>query len=143
MSGLSGCDTALIYGSIDTSKAQVIFGRYNACMSLGFLIASLMSVKVTLLSKKFGDLKAISILIGIMSVACLVLMLTSSPSLSIGSVTVIALCMALISPIELDVKNKAIQSEDRATHLSVYSMIGGVVASISNVMVGKVADFSI
>jgi len=89
MSGLSGCDTALIYGSIDTSKAQVIFGRYNACMSLGFLIASLMSVsmikvsyfgfivaeiqgvkllsvKATLLSKKFGDLKAISILIGIM-----------------------------------------------------------------------------
>jgi len=51
--------------------------------------------------------------------------------------------MALISPIELDVKNKAIQSEDRATHLSIYSMIGGVVASISNVVVGKVADFSI
>lgn len=43
ISGLSGCDTALIYSSIEDDESEKIFGRYNAFSTVGFLIASLVS----------------------------------------------------------------------------------------------------
>lgn len=43
VSGISGCDYALIYLSVDEEEAEKVFGRYSAFSTSGFLIASLMS----------------------------------------------------------------------------------------------------
>ncbi len=43
ISGLTGCDTALIYGSIEENESQKVFGRYDALAAAGYIIASLMS----------------------------------------------------------------------------------------------------
>lgn len=43
ISGLTGCDTALIYGSIEENESQKVFGRYDALAAGGYIIASLMS----------------------------------------------------------------------------------------------------
>ena len=43
LSGLSGCDIALIYSSIDEKKSEKIFGRYSAFSTSGFLIASFLT----------------------------------------------------------------------------------------------------
>jgi hypothetical protein len=51
--------------------------------------------------------------------------------------------MSVIGPIELDVKNKFIRGNDRATSLSMYSMVGGLIASVGNIIVGKAADQSL
>ena len=40
VSGISGCDIALIYSSIDEKESEKVFGRYNASATAGFLIAS-------------------------------------------------------------------------------------------------------
>jgi MFS family permease len=40
LSGLSGCDIALLYSSTDGEKSGKTFGRYNAFSTGGFLIAS-------------------------------------------------------------------------------------------------------
>lgn len=41
ISGLSGCDTALLYESIDERESTKVFGIYNSCGTLGLLLASL------------------------------------------------------------------------------------------------------
>ncbi len=248
LSGLSGCDTALIYASIRESHAQKVFGKYSAFGTLGFLIASvlstfivavsldytalltifpyglsvvmtlflvevkseskekssvfmnfkrafsdksvllfvfsialiievaqavtvflnqaqylrsgidpkyfglivagiqcarLMSVKASVISKKLGNINAISVLVSLIIGSCLLLILTTNPIFSVTCVVIIALSMSVIGPIELDVKNKFIDGCDRATLLSMYSMVGGLIASVGNIIVGKAADQSL
>ncbi len=248
LSGLSGCDTALIYASIKESEVMRVFGKYSAFGTLGFLIASvlstfivaisldhtalltifpyglsvvmtlflaevkseskeksnvfrnfkrafadksvllfvfsmaliievaqavtvflnqahylksgidpkyfglivagiqcarLMSVKASVISKKLGTFNAISLLVSLIIGSCLLLIVTTNPVLSITCVVIIALSMSVISPIELDIKNKFIKGSDRATLLSIYSMVGGLIASVGNIIVGKAADNSL
>lgn len=248
LSGLSGCDTALIYASIKESDVQKVFGKYSAFGTLGFLIASvlstfivavsldytalltifpyglsvlmtlflsevkseskekssvfmifkkafadksvllfvfsialiievvqavtvflnqaqylrsgidpkyfglivagiqcskLMSVKASVISEKMGNINAITLLVSLIIGSCFLLVVTTNPIFSIICVVIIALSMSVIGPIELAVKNKFIEGSDRATLLSMYSMVGGLVASIGNIIVGKAADRSL
>ncbi len=247
-SGLSGCDTALIYASIDASEAQRIFGRYSAFGTLGFIMASLastvivasamantalytiypyglsavltlflvevqdkknksprmvnsfklafqdktilifvvaialimevaqavtvflnqvqysraginpmyfglviaiiqcgrlISAKANVISKKFGNNNAMSLLVLLIMMSCSLLIVTKNPIISVASVGTIAISISIIGPIELDIKNKGIKSNDRATILSIYSMIGGLLASLGNVIIGKAANHSL
>ena len=43
ISGISGCDSALLYSSIDRSESDKAFGIYGAMGTAGFLVSSLMS----------------------------------------------------------------------------------------------------
>lgn len=248
LAGLSGCDTALIYGSINEEKAQDVFGKYNAFGTLGFLFASvlstyivqisleltafytifpyglsavltlllvevevnkeerrslidnikvtfsdktilifvisialigevvqavtvflnqaqyvrsgidpsyfgmivagiqcarLISVKASVVSKKLGNIRAIGLSILVIISSCALLIATASPALSVVCVALMASSMAVIGPIVVDVENQNVKDSDRATMLSMYSMLGGVIASLGNVVVGKAADHSL
>lgn len=46
ISGLSGCDTALLYYSSEQGEAEKIFGRYSAFGTMGFLAASIISTSI-------------------------------------------------------------------------------------------------
>ncbi|MBB6214211.1 MFS family permease [Anaerosolibacter carboniphilus] len=46
ISGLSGCDIALLYASSEDGESQKVFGIYNALATAGYLIASLMSTLI-------------------------------------------------------------------------------------------------
>lgn len=51
LSGISGCDYALIYNSIEGKDTTRVFGRYTAASTGGFLVASILSsfiVKISL-----------------------------------------------------------------------------------------------
>ncbi|SHE33456.1 MFS transporter [Clostridium fallax] len=41
ISGISGCDSAIIYSSIDEKESDKVFGIYGFCGTLGFLVAAL------------------------------------------------------------------------------------------------------
>lgn len=43
ISGISGCDSALIYSSIDKSESDKVFGIYGSMSTAGFLISALIS----------------------------------------------------------------------------------------------------
>ncbi len=248
LSGLSGCDTALIYASVEKSETQKIFGRYSAYQTLGFLIASvlstfivpisldltafltifpyglsviitffltevpvnheerqsiighfksafedktvllfvfsialvmevaqaitvflnqaqyirsgidpkyygliiagiqcvrLMSAHASKISKKLGNINAIRLLISLTLASCFLLLVTKNPILSVLGVIIIALSVSVIGPIELDIKNKLVKHSNRATLLSIYSMVGGLLASIGNIFIGKATDYSL
>ncbi|GAA0125211.1 MFS transporter [Clostridium sp. CTA-19] len=57
ISGISGCDSAILYGSIKEEDSDKTFGRYSACSTLGFLISSLLS---GVMVKKSLDLLALA-----------------------------------------------------------------------------------
>lgn len=43
----------------------------------------------------------------------------------------------------MDIKNKIIRTSNRATILSIYSMVGSLIASVGNIIIGKTADYSL
>lgn len=247
ISGLSGCDSALIYESIESKESQKVFGYYSACATSGYILAALLSsliVKISLdatalftiipyalaailtfflvdmskgnsqpskitkclkdaltnrelvifvvgialimevfqattvflnqikyeevglspvyfgfivaviqgvrliaakshvLTKKWGNAVTLNGGIVLIVLSCILLMTTHSKIISVISVALIATSAALIGPVEQAIKNKAIDG-DRATYLSIYSMIGGIVAAVMNLIIGRVSEHSI
>lgn len=59
ISGISGCDTALIYSSINKEESEKTFGRYNAFTTAGLLLASLLSGVIISKSMDFAALLTI------------------------------------------------------------------------------------
>ncbi|MCY6371654.1 MFS transporter [Clostridium ganghwense] len=248
LSGISGCDIALLYSSADESESEKIFGRYSAFSIGGFLIASfissiivkqsmdktafwtiipygiaavvtlfikdvdahlkekpklkeslktvfsnkeivififsialirevvqavnvflnqlqylrsgidikyfgivmaiiqivrLSSAKAYKLSSKLGKNRSIEVLYIIIVISCSLLIVTTNPIFSILFITFIAGSMALINPIVLEIQNKSINTGDRATILSIYAIIGDIVAVSINPLIGKAADVSV
>ncbi len=248
LAGLSGCDMALLYSSIDGKESEKVFGRYSAFSTGGFLIASLLytfiigvsmdaasfltiipygmaailclflkdtpvnkesrpklrssillvlknksiillvlsvalarevvqaitvflnqvqytrsgidikyfgiliavvqlvrlcSAKSYQLSNRFGKYKSILSLYLMITTGCILLVFTKHPILSICCVMLISASMSLIEPMAMDIQNKAIHTKDRATILSIYSMLGSLSAAVLNPVIGGAADISI
>ncbi|MCR8744661.1 MFS transporter [Romboutsia lituseburensis] len=102
-------------------------------------LLAMLSCKTHTLSKKFGQDKTLKTMINIMLLCVLVLILTNSIIISIIAICSLSGLISMISPIVLDIKNKSI-SKNRATVLSVYSMIGSIVSTFINIAVGFCAD---
>ena len=248
ISGLSGCDIALLYSSIEEHESQKVFGRYNALATGGYLIASLISpmilrysidqtaffsifpygiaVVLTLLindvqskqkerlrlrdsiknalsnkhiivliiavalirevvqaasvflnqlqyirsgidiryfgvltviiqivnlssdkshilSDRLGKNRSVEILVFLITVSCFLLIFTEAPVVSVLLIMLVSGSMSLITPIISEIQNKAIVTGDRATVLSIYAMVGNVVAAIINPFIGRAADVSV
>ena len=82
----------------------------------------------------------ISIIIGLNSFG---LVFTSNKIVSIVLISVISLAITLIEPLIIDIENKSVTTQDRATVLSIYSIIGSIVSLIVNPYIGKFAEVSI
>lgn len=246
--GLSGCDIALLYSSVDNKKSERIFGVYSASSSAGFLIACLISsfivsysldatayisifpsaaaalltfflkevevskadrpsiksslkdllvsrnililvfassllmeishsitvflnqqqyirsgislshfgiitalVQVTalastkthMLTKRIGQGALIKFLFAALSLSCLILVFTTNPILSVILVIIAGGSVSISQPSIMDIENKAISSNNRATMLSIYAMAGDILSALVNPIIGKAADRSL
>ena len=75
--------------------------------------------------------------------ATLILWRTTSAVVSVISVMSISLSDALFTPIVMEIENKSVTTGDRATVLSIYSVIGSVVSAVINPLIGLGADYSL
>lgn len=103
-------------------------------------ILGIKSYKVT---NKIRNLDFIIIMAIITLLSSIGLAFTSNKALSITLISIISLAVALIEPIILDIKNKSVTTHDRATVLSIYSIIGSGVSLIINPYIGRFAEISI
>ena len=55
----------------------------------------------------------------------------------------ISLSDALFAPIVMEIENKSVTTGERATILSIYSVIGSVVSAAINPLIGLVSDYSL
>lgn len=111
---------------------------------LGYITAlsellAMLSFKTHVISKKFGQVKTLKTMVSMMLLCVLVLVFTKNIFISIIAVCSLSGLISMISPIVLDIKNKSI-SKNRATILSVYSMIGSLFSAFINIVIGFCAD---
>lgn len=111
---------------------------------LGYITAlsellAMLSFKTHVISKKFGQNKTLKTMVSIMLLCVLALVFTNNILISIISICSLSGLISMIYPIVLDIKNKSI-SKNRATILSVYSMIGSLFSTFINISIGFCAD---
>lgn len=113
------------------------------------LIAALMQVFCLLSARahkftgRFGQKRTMLVLLINILFSCIILIYTENPFMSITMIAVMEGSYAIVQPIILAIENEAVTSENRATMLSMYAMMGDVISVILNIVIGKAADTSL
>lgn len=115
------------------------FGLIFACMQI---IPAASSGTYKLLNRIKRE-KLIGIIVLIMIAAGFTLSITGSAIFSIISVALISLSSAIFQPLFYSKQNQNLKDNNRATVLSIYSMIIGLTSGSINIVIGKVAELSL
>ncbi len=113
--------------------------KYLGYISAFSELLGILSCKTYILSEKFGQSKTLKLMINLMILSILMLIFTKNIIISIIAICSLSGLISMISPIVLDIKNKSI-IKNRATILSVYSMIGSIISAFINICIGYCAD---
>ena len=111
---------------------------YIAVTITGFL--GIFSEKLT---RKFGVIKFVSILYLSAAAACVILGATVNAWVSVASIIILRISFSLFQPLQMEIQNKQVVSENRATELSVNSVIINCVGIGTNLIYGKLSEFNI
>ena len=95
------------------------------------------------MTRLWGEKKTAGLLFALSVLACLALALTRNAALSIAGVLTFRVGNSLFQPLQLELQNRQISGEDRATALSVGAMIMDGVGVGANLAFGAAADFSL
>lgn len=99
----------------------------------------LASGKTYKLTRTFGEFNIMIILSVVTTIICLILSISSNMIISIMGVVLIATSCSMLMPIVSNIENKSIDSSDRATILSIYSMLMSSIGIFSNIIIGQMA----
>ncbi|MGG7214229.1 MFS transporter [Clostridium nigeriense] len=117
--------------------------KYFGVLLATIQIISLLSVKSYKITNKLGQIKSIMLLLVIILISSFILIFTNNFIIAFSGIALISTSMDFISPISLDIENKSITSIDRATVLSIYSMIGSVISAGINPIIGVASNYSL
>ena len=95
------------------------------------------SAKLTdkLKPRRFGGLLFLGCAAG-----CAALALTGNALVSVAAILTLRLCFSLLQPLQMDMQNRAVKSDQRATALSVNNVLLDGVAILINLLLGGAAD---
>lgn len=91
-------------------------------------------------TKRVGTRRSGLIFLGMMAACCLVLAATANALLSVAAMLLMCLASALYGPLESVMQNRFVVSEDRATALSVNTLIYDGVAISLNPLLGRLVE---
>lgn len=117
--------------------------RYFGYLTAFMQIVCILSARSYKLNKKFGSKSVITFLFTVITFASIALGLTKNPLAVVILIAITEGAFAICQPLSADIQNKSITTDDRATLLSTYAMAGDIIASISNLSIGKAANLSI
>ncbi len=106
-------------------------------------LCGLVSVCSAPLTKKLKPQFFGAMLFIVCSFSCLTLAFTENPFVSVFGVLLVRACFSLMSPLGTDLQNKAITTLDRATALSMSTLIMDLLAVFTNLVFGKLAEFDL
>ena len=121
-------------------------GMGEGAMGWAYILATILglsgvfSVGVT---KRTGILGGCLLFCSLSIGACLVLAWTRSGTASVGSILLLRLSNTLFQPFQAQMQNQQIQTENRATALSVNAMLMDCVAVGSNLVFGALSEYSL
>lgn len=103
-------------------------------------LAGLVSVFSSRLSNRIGDKRLGSGLILGSLLCCALLAATRNAVLSVTAVTGLRICYSLMQPMQLEKQNRRIQTEHRATALSLNAALMSSLSVLLNLLLGYAAD---
>ena len=119
-------------------SARLISGVY-----ILMTLSGLVSVFSAPLTKKLKPRFFGAMLFAVCSFSCLMLAFTENPFISVLGVLLVSACSSLMSPLGTELQNKAITAADRATALSMSTLIMDLLAVFTNLVFGKLAEFDL
>lgn len=121
-------------------------GLSNAEMGyvyIGVTLVGLLGVFSESLTRKLGRRRFLSVLYLLAAISCLVLGLTVNGWLSVAAVAILRISFSMFQPLQMELQNLLVTSENRATELSINAVIINCVGIGTNLMYGKLAGINI
>ena len=121
-------------------------GMSNAAIGTAYIIMALLaligafSARIT---KSIGERRSFLIFCVPAAVCCAVLALTDKAFLSVAAVLAIRACHSLFEPLQTELQNKIIKTDDRATALSVNAMFTDGIGILTNLIFGTFSKISL
>lgn len=121
-------------------------GLFNTTIGYIYIIvtlAGMLGVFSEKLTRKMGLRKIAPFLYISAATACLILGLTSSPWLSALSIIMLRISFSLFQPLQTELQNRQVLSDNRATELSINAVIIDGVGITTNLVYGRLAEIDI
>jgi len=106
-------------------------------------IAGLSGVLSSRLTKKANVARTVGIIYTATIASCVLLAFTSNAWLSVIGILIIRISFSLFQPLQMELQNKQVFTQNRATALSINAIIIDSVGVGTNVVFGYLADFSV
>lgn len=90
-----------------------------------------------------GETKTIRILFCVAGVACISMAIWAKPLISVLSIVMLRVAISLFMPILVNIQNRQIKIQERATILSFYSIFINGIAIATNLIFGEIADIGV
>ena len=110
---------------------------------IGVTLVGLLGVFSEKLTRKLGKMQFASVLYGSAAIACIILGVTVKAWLSVASIVILRISFSLFQPLQMELQNKQVISQNRATELSINAAIINCVGIGTNLIYGKLADVNI
>lgn len=94
-------------------------------------------------SKKWGHRRFGKVLIGFCFAACVCLVLTKSAVLSVAAVLLLHIAFSLFTPLQMELQNQAVCTDNRATELSMNAVLIDALGVFITMILGAVAEISV
>lgn len=94
-------------------------------------------------TERLGDLRCAALFYGSAAAACILLAITESPWLSVLGVLMLRISFSLFQPLQTELQNRQISTDNRATALSANAVIIDSVGAGTNIAFGKLAETSL
>lgn len=126
--------------------------KYESCgLSASFIgyvyiittVVSLCGVFSAFVTKKVGEKRTGKLLFAIVTLGCLILAFTKKASIAIISILLLQISNSIFQPLQLELQNKQITTNNHATVLSINAMFIDCVAICVNLVFGYLAQVSL
>lgn len=106
-------------------------------------VAGLISAKSSKITEAIGARRLVNLCYALAVLSCVLLCVTSSAVASVISILALRIAFSLFQPMQSNIQNMQVVSSDRATELSVFSVIMNSVGVSTNLIFGAVADVNL
>ncbi len=110
---------------------------------IGVTIVGMTGIFSERLTRKLGVGPLISILYGAAAAACLILAVVKNAWLSVAAVALLRISFSLFQPLQTDLQNKRVLTQNRATELSLNALFIDCVGVGTNLVYGKLASVNL
>ena len=121
-------------------------GMSNTVIGILYIVATLLGllgVYSASVTNRLGTKRSFFLFCGLAAVSCLTLAVTAQAFPSVLGMLMLRLSNTLFQPFQSEIQNRQIQTDNRATALSIHSMLISSIAIGTNLVFGALSDWSL